>query len=71
MFRRLFSRPRRARSPQAQAVLYGAAHVLDMGGTLAHCRGRFAMGPAGDALALQSDWARVGQQWGWYEPAEA
>jgi hypothetical protein len=41
------------------AFLFGAAHVLDMGGTLARYRGRFGQGPRGDLLALQGDWARA------------
>lgn len=41
------------------AFLFGAAHVLDLGGTLARCRGRFGRGPRGDLLALQHDWARA------------
>ena len=41
------------------AFLFGAAHILDMGGTLARYRGRFAQGPRGDLLALQQDWARA------------
>ena len=41
------------------AILFGAAHAFDMGGTLAHERGRFARGPAGDLLALQNDWERA------------
>jgi hypothetical protein len=41
------------------AVLFGAAHILDMGGTLAHLRGRFGQGPRGDVLALQHDWGRA------------
>jgi hypothetical protein len=41
------------------AFLFGAAHVLDLGGTLARYRGRFAQGPRGDLLALQHDWARA------------
>lgn len=41
------------------ALLFGAAHVLDMGGTLAHYRGRFAQGPRGDLLALEHDLARA------------
>lgn len=71
MLRRLIPRPRPTRSQELQAVLFGAAHAFDMGGTLAHFRGRFALGPAGDALALQSDWDRVAQSGWWHEQAEA
>lgn len=46
-------------SPGISAFLWGAAHLLDMGGTLARDRGRFGMGPRGDALALRHDWARA------------
>ena len=47
------------RSPGVSAFLWGAGHVLDMGGTLARDRGRFGLGPRGDRLALQHDWARA------------
>lgn len=49
----------RLRGPGASAFLWGAAHVLDLGGTLAHDRGRFGQGPAGDRLALRQDWERA------------
>jgi hypothetical protein len=45
--------------PGLQAFLWGAAHLLDMGGTLARDRGRFGMGPRGDRLALRHDWERA------------
>lgn len=41
------------------AILYGMAHAFDLGGTLAHRRGRFGRGPAGDAEALRQDWIRA------------
>lgn len=41
------------------AFLFGAAHVLDLGATLARTRGRFALGPRGDVQALQHDWSRA------------
>jgi hypothetical protein len=41
------------------AVLFGMAHAFDLGGTLAHRRGRFGRGPAGDAEALRQDWMRA------------
>jgi hypothetical protein len=47
------------RGPGLDAFLWGAAHVFDMGGTLARDRGRFGQGPAGDRLALQHDWSRA------------
>lgn len=47
------------RGPGLSAFLWGAAHVLDMGGTLARDRGRFGRGPAGDLLALRGDWERA------------
>lgn len=47
------------RGPALSAFLWGAAHVLDMGGTLARDRGRFGQGPAGDRLALKHDWSRA------------
>ena len=71
MLRRPVPHPHPSRMQQLQAVLFGAAHAFDVGGTMAHCRGRFALGPAGDALALQSDWARVSQYGWWHEQAEA
>lgn len=52
------------------AFLFGAAHLLDLGGTLARDRGRFAQGPRGDLLALQHDWARASRgAWGAYGQA--
>ena len=45
--------------PGLSAFLWGAAHVLDMGGTLARNRGRFGMGSRGDVLALRHDFARA------------
>lgn len=41
------------------AILFGMAHAFDLGGTLAHRRGRFARGAAGDAEALRQDWIRA------------
>lgn len=41
------------------AFVFGMAHAFDLGGTLAHRRGRFARGPAGDAEALRQDWVRA------------
>ena len=41
------------------AFLFGMAHAVDLGGTLAHQRGRFARGPAGDLEALRQDWSRA------------
>ena len=41
------------------AFFYGMAHALDLGGTLARSRGRFAGGFASDARALQGDWERA------------
>ena len=46
-------------SPRVSALLWGAAHVLDLGGTLVRDRGRFGMGPRGDVLALRHDVARA------------
>ena len=52
------------------AFLFGAAHLLDLGGTLARYRGRFAQGARGDLLALQHDWARASQA-AWREYGQA
>jgi hypothetical protein len=41
------------------AILFGMAHAFDLGGTLAHRRGRFGRGLAGDAEALRQDWMRA------------
>ncbi|HEX5870034.1 MAG TPA: hypothetical protein VFY65_06455 [Longimicrobium sp.] len=41
------------------AILFGMAHAFDLGGTLAHRRGRFGRGAAGDAEALRQDWIRA------------
>jgi hypothetical protein len=60
----------RASGDALSAILYGAAHAFDMGGTLAHERGRFGMGPQGDVLALRHDWARAANgAWRTYEQA--
>ena len=50
---------RRAEGRALSAILFGMAHAFDLGGTLAHRRGRFARGPAGDAEALRQDWIRA------------
>jgi len=48
------------------ALLYGVAHVLDLGGALAANRGRFGQGLRGDARALNHDWrAALSQVPGW------
>lgn len=53
----------RTRPPCAKgrlsALFYGMAHALDLGGTLARDRGRFAGGFASDARALRGDWERA------------
>ncbi len=50
----------RTNSPSPlSAFLWGAAHLLDLGGTLARDRGRFGMGRRGDTLALRHDWERA------------
>ena len=41
------------------AILYGAAHAFDLGGTLVRHRGRFADGFAGDRRAIAGDWSRA------------
>jgi len=38
---------------------YGMAHALDLSGSLARDRGRFAGGFASDARALRGDWERA------------
>ena len=48
------------------ALLYGMAHAFDLGGTLAHSRGRFAGGPRADAelegVPIPPESAEAGQQ---------
>lgn len=41
------------------AFFYGMAHALDLSGSLARNRGRFADGFASDARALRGDWQRA------------
>jgi hypothetical protein len=50
---------RRTEGRAIPAILFGMAHAFDLGGTLAHRRGRFARGAAGDAEALRQDWIRA------------
>lgn len=55
----IFGNTGRTEGRAVSAFLFGMAHAFDLGGTLAHRRGRFARGPAGDAEALRQDWIRA------------
>jgi hypothetical protein len=55
----IFGNRGRTEGRAVSAFLFGMAHAFDLGGTLAHRRGRFARGPAGDAEALRQDWIRA------------
>lgn len=52
-------KPGRTEGRGFSAILFGMAHAFDLGGTLAHRRGRFGRGPAGDAEALRQDWMKA------------
>lgn len=54
------TRPAHAKG-RLSAFFYGMAHALDLGGTLARDRGRFAGGFESDARALRGDWERAFQ----------